>query len=250
MNVLYQYIINQVNHDDLLLILISIQGCFMNFIQEIVSRPIAKVLLENKALEEFFKPVFSPDETDRLLFDLSKDGLLIKYIANQTPDMCSIAVNQNPLAILHVTSPTEELWLSAVSKESYLFRSARNPSNALCWAALKSDPQLLFYMQEQATEEMCLFAVKSDGLLLKFVKNKTDKICKEAIKNNTESLKFIKNPSSELCILADRINLSEYREKMNRLSTNQSFLNTRTDYGPRTSSGLFSSRHDNSNYPR
>ena len=40
------------------------------------------------------------------------------------------------------------------------------------------------------TEELCLAAVKRDGLSLQYIKKQTPKICKEAYQENPDSLQF------------------------------------------------------------
>ena len=44
----------------------------------------------------------------------------------------------------------------------------------------------------EQTEELCLAAVKRDGLALKYVKKQTPKICQAAYQENPESLQYAK----------------------------------------------------------
>ena len=46
---------------------------------------------------------------------------------------------------------------------------------------------------KKQTPELCLAAVKENGLALQFVKNKTAKICLEAVKQNRDAIKYVKD---------------------------------------------------------
>ena len=52
------------------------------------------------------------------------------------------------------------------------------------------------------TPEICLNAVKQNGLCLEFVQEQTPEICLKAIKQNTDALKYVKNQTFELCMEA------------------------------------------------
>jgi hypothetical protein len=66
---------------------------------------------------------------------------------------------------------------------------------------VKKSPELLQFIEEQ-TEEMCLEAVKQEGLSLQYVKEQTPKICIAAVKQDGHSLKFVKNQTDTICLSA------------------------------------------------
>ena len=96
---------------------------------------------------------------------LKKDPEYLKYIPDQTEELCLVAVNESGFALRYVKDKTYEICLAAVKKNGY---------------ALK-------YIDDQ-TEELCLEAVKNNGYSLQFVKNQTDEICLEAILNDEQAL--------------------------------------------------------------
>jgi hypothetical protein len=64
---------------------------------------------------------------------------------------------------------------------------------------------IIKYIDEEfQTEEICLIVVRTNGVLLKYVKNKTYDICIEAIKNNGNALKYVEKDeqTSEMCEIA------------------------------------------------
>ena len=103
-------------------------------------------------------------------YDIVKhDKYLLRYIKNQTPEICLEAVKQNGRALIYVKNQTPEICLEAVKQNG--------------WA--------LIYVKNQ-TPEICLEAVKQDGYLLVFVNNQTPEICLEAVKQDGYSLLYVK----------------------------------------------------------
>lgn len=51
-------------------------------------------------------------------------------------------------------------------------------------------------------EEVCIEAVKDNGLALLYVNNQPPEICLEAIKENGESLQYVSNQTPEICLEA------------------------------------------------
>lgn len=49
----------------------------------------------------------------------------------------------------------------------------------------------IYYDGEDMTNELCLEAVKENGLALQFVKKQTEEICREAVKQNSEAIQFV-----------------------------------------------------------
>lgn len=45
-----------------------------------------------------------------------QDGLELKFVMKQTPEICMTAVKQNGLALKYVEKQTPEIWLAAVRK--------------------------------------------------------------------------------------------------------------------------------------
>ena len=71
-----------------------------------------------------------------------------------------------------------------------------NPTPELCLAAVKNNGLNLEFVKEQ-TPELCLAAVEQDGIALKYVKKQTPEICLAAVNNNGWALQFVKEPTPE-----------------------------------------------------
>ena len=72
-------------------------------------------------------------------------------------------------------------------------RSAESRRQALLCKAMEKRPSLLEFISEQ-TPELCLAAVKSDGMTLRFVRKQTKEICDAAVASNPEAAQFIGRP--------------------------------------------------------
>jgi len=97
-------------------------------------------------------------------------GLALKYIANQTKDICRIAIKQNPYALKYIANQTKEI----------------------CRIAIKHNPYTLKYIDDQ-TEYICMLAIQRDPYTIQYVKKHTLKICTSAMKINPNVSKYIRN---------------------------------------------------------
>ena len=80
----------------------------------------------------------------------------------------------------------------------------KNQNTELCKEAINQKYYTCNAMKEiqDQTEELCIEAVKNDGMALQFVKNQNDILCKLAIQQNGMALQFVKNKTKEICFLA------------------------------------------------
>lgn len=101
----------------------------------------------------------------------------IKYIKEQTEDLCLLAVGNDGLTLKYVKMQTEQICIAAVRQ---------------CGSALK-------YVKIQ-TEQICIAAVRQYGIMaLKYVKDQTNRICMEAVKNDGSMLKYVDEQTDEMC---------------------------------------------------
>lgn len=78
---------------------------------------------------------------------MKKDGSALKYIKNQTEEICFVAVDRYRYALRYV------------GKVNFPGCNPIKQTNAICIAAIKKDPWSLIYVEKQ-TEKICLMAVK------------------------------------------------------------------------------------------
>ena len=81
------------------------------------------------------------------------------------------AVKKDGLALRYVSNQTEEICLKAVEQDSYALRFVLDQTEAICLKAVEKNGDTLQYVREQ-TEEICLKAVENDSSTLKFVEER------------------------------------------------------------------------------
>ena len=108
--------------------------------------------------------------------ELKKDGLFLKRIPTKerTPEQCSLAVRQNPKALKYVPCKLQTV--------------------ALCKAAMKRDPTVFSMIAlRNMSEKLSLYAVKLDGMNLKYVDDRyqTKAVYHAAVNNTIKALKYV-----------------------------------------------------------
>jgi len=107
------------------------------------------ILGERMSISDFYKDI----DEKTILKHLSINGNLLKFIENQTDEMCIIACINSGLALQYVKNQTHETCLIACTKNGYA----------------------LDYVEDQ-TDGICFVACTKTGRALKHVKNQNDKI--------------------------------------------------------------------------
>jgi len=78
------------------------------------------------------------------------------------------AVKQNGFSIRYVKEQTPEICLESVKQNGYSLRFIKEQTPEICLEAVKQNGNSLQYVKEQ-TKEICLEAVKQDGNSLQYV---------------------------------------------------------------------------------
>ncbi|MBQ3423162.1 MAG: DUF4116 domain-containing protein, partial [Romboutsia sp.] len=77
----------------------------------------------------------------------------------------------------------------------------KEQTEELCLEAVRRNGLLLEYVREQ-TPKICLVAVKQNGYALKYVKEQTEELCLAAVKKNPEALQYVNDKNSKICFYA------------------------------------------------
>ena len=182
------------------------------------------------------------EEFDWNIKDCSVMGSSLRFIAEQTPELCLEAVKQNGAALAHVNAQTPELCLEAVKQNGAALAHVKTQTPELCLEAVKQNGGALKFVKEQ-TREICLAAIQQNtyahffvrisipslsfegrmahfgkartkefwlnevsyhGLALQFVdaENQTPEICLAAVKQNGLALKYVEKQTHEICLEA------------------------------------------------
>jgi len=137
-------------------------------------------------------------DVDFCLDVCKRHGLALKFVKNQTPEICQAAVESFPLVLKYVREQTPELCLTACKKFGTSLQFVKNQTEEICLAAVRQNAYALCYVKEQDTN-ICLEAVRQNGLTLQFVQNQTEEICLAAVSQDWESYKYVKNKSPDIC---------------------------------------------------
>lgn len=108
-------------------------------------------------------------------------GLALKFVENQSNELCMKAVGINGFALEYVKNKTYDVCMKALD---------------ICGMALK-------YIDNQMYS-MCMKAVQANGMTLQYVKCKTQKICDTAVEQNWMALQYVPEEmqTNEMCLTA------------------------------------------------
>ena len=134
-------------------------------------------------------------EIEEALRLVEKNGWELRNVKVQTPEICLTAMQ-------HLSPEGQEghnmyqEYLNILNI-SYDMEEARNVDLD------KFEMSPLPYVKEQ-TEEICMAAVKHNGLAIKEVNEQTEKLCTAALDQNGLAIAYIRNPTQEMTSKAER----------------------------------------------
>jgi phosphosulfolactate phosphohydrolase-like enzyme len=147
---------------------------------------------------------------------VSNDGYALRYVEKQTDEICIVAIfNNNRYALQYVNEQTHKLCLVAVSENGSALEYVKEQTPEICKAAVSNNAYALEYVKTQ-THEICMAAVSNDGWVLRLVKEQTPEICMTAVSKDGESLRLVKEQTPELCLAAvsnDGLSLEYVKEQ-------------------------------------
>ena len=157
-----------------------------------------KIILSNiillKDFDKFADPVFCT-------LAVQQNGLALQYVLKQTEELCKLAVQRNGLALKFVKEQTEEICKLAVQQYGMAIKFVKEQTEEICKLAVQQNGYALQFVKEQ-TEEICKLAIQQNVCALQFVKEQTDEICKLAVQQNGRALQLVKEQTEEICKLA------------------------------------------------
>jgi len=132
--------------------------------------------------------------------DLSSNKEIIEYLKRLGYPLLFILKNQNI-----------ELCIEAINQKYYTcdaMKEIQNQTEEMCLLAVKQNGMALQFVKNQ-TNEICLLAVKQNGMALQFVKNQTNEICLSAVQQNGMALQFVKDKEYKLLFITSNINIKK-----------------------------------------
>lgn len=130
---------------------------------------------------------------------VTKDGLALNHVRNQTLEVCRAAIHNNPDAIGCIRQDTyerePELALciyGALAANPQSVKSLKLQNDAFCRYAVMLDPTTIKFVQpELQSESMCEIAIRTDPELLAYMQNKTRKIVELAVFAKPLTLRYV-----------------------------------------------------------
>lgn len=135
-----------------------------------------------------------------------RDGLALQHVTRQMPDICRVAIQENPAALGWVVDQTDDMCMAAVQRNGMMLSNVRKQTIAICRAAVRQNGLALRHVARQCAS-VCLLAVQSNGLAIFDVRRQTDTICRAAVQQNGLALRYIDNQTEAICLLAVKQNV-------------------------------------------
>jgi len=141
---------------------------------------------------------------DSVMFTaVRNNGLALRWIKEQSPELCLEAVKQNPQAFAFV----DKTMCDAINPHCYTLLQEAAQGTAQSAAgknkparktkksgkAKNQEPAIDLRDVERQTEDICLKAVMRDGLQIQYVHRQTRKLCRAAIRQNPEADNYIRD---------------------------------------------------------
>ncbi len=140
---------------------------------------------------------------------IRKNVFALKYIKNQTKEICLHAIRVNISAFEYIKNKTEDICLEALRINGLLLKYIKNQTEYMCLEAINNNGFALEHVKNQ-TYELCLQAVMKKGMAIKYIKNKnnmTDELIYTAINNDYNVLNEIPEQTEAMCLIAINANL-------------------------------------------
>lgn len=143
---------------------------------------------------------------------ISHNAEMIRYVENQTHNMCLFAVSNNGYLLRHVKEKTYDICLKAIQMFGATIKNiGKNTFQydtylELCFAAINNDAYALFSIikLEILTDDdyikLCLIAVKKNGSILQHIKKQTEEICLAAVKSDPDAIHYVEIMTDKLRI--------------------------------------------------
>lgn len=77
---------------------------------------------------------------------VKETGYGLRYVKEQTEEICMAAIKNDPYSIRYVLVQSEELCLAAVEQDGHTLQYVKEQTPKICIAAVKSQPESICYV--------------------------------------------------------------------------------------------------------
>jgi hypothetical protein len=119
--------------------------------------------------------------TNQIILDLNNKVSVCEFYDWGDNQVCKKIISKNGDLLRYVKNQTEEICIMAVIERNFFdtLKWVKNQTNSICEAAVTRNGHALQFVKHQ-TDYICELAVQQDGYALVYVRNKTAKICRLA----------------------------------------------------------------------
>lgn len=139
---------------------------------------------------EYFEYLIRNYISPKLALRLVKiNGVLLKFIESQTPEIIEEAVKNDERAFRHVRKQTEEMCIKMIIKHPKVFRYVENKTPYMCRLAVRVRRCNIEYIDDK--DILCQL-VKDDWTLLRLIKKskQAEEMCLTAINQNGMAINY------------------------------------------------------------
>jgi len=83
------------------------------------------------------------------LKEIHRNPSLLKFIKNQTEDMCLLAVSRSCYVLGYVHNQTDEICMTAVEHNGIVLEDVENQTDEICYAAVLSNENAIQYIRDE-----------------------------------------------------------------------------------------------------
>ena len=126
---------------------------------------------------------------------VDQNGDALRFLKQQTPDICLRAVQNKGVALQYVLDPTPEVLIAAVMNDGMAISFIENPSEELCQLAIRNNPEAISRI-EKPSYDLCIEAITAAPKVLEFIEN--DRVVFEAVQLSPHNLEFVEAHNQDL----------------------------------------------------
>ena len=87
------------------------------------------------------------DSNKKDLEAIRQDGQALKFVQNQTPEICMEAVKQNGMVLQYVQNQTPEICIEAVKQNGWALKYVQDQTPEIIQAALEQEPYAIEFVK-------------------------------------------------------------------------------------------------------
>lgn len=151
-------------------------------------------------------------EDETAILEVEDNPELIKYLDNQTEDICQYVVSIDGLLLEYVREQTLAICKEAVRQNPLALEFCHKKRRSLCTSAVSRNGLMLKYVPEKYHDNMMyFFALGNNGNALKYIEHQTEVLCIDAVRVSPEALVYVQDQTATIVREALRAGLEDHK---------------------------------------